>query len=122
MENTTTRRDLLRAAALGATALGVAAAQENKSVAGMPFEPKETPRLGLIGAGGRGGSILREWLALENLRVTAVCDPVKEAAAKAAAAVQQRGQNAPAVYDKGETDFENLVKRDDVDFVYIATP
>src|ERR1017187_5012503 len=106
MEPTTTRRDLLRAAALGATALGAsaAAAQENKSVAGMPFEAKETPRMGLIGAGGRGSGMLREYLAVENLRVTAVCDPVKEAAAKAAATVQQRGQNAPAIYDKGETD------------------
>jgi hypothetical protein len=124
MEKSTTRRDLLRAAALGATALGVTsvAAQENKSVAGMPFEPKETPRMGLIGAGGRGSGMLREFLAVENLRVTAVCDPVKAAAAKAAAAVKQRGQNEPAVYDKGETDYENLVKRDDVDFVYIATP
>ena len=86
MENTTTRRDLLRAAALGATALGVSSAQQNKSVAGMPFDPKETPRMGLIGAGGRGSGMLREFLAVENLRVTAVCDPVKEAAAKAAAA------------------------------------
>jgi hypothetical protein len=125
MENSTTRRDLLRAAALGATALGVSsvAAQSNaKSVAGMPFDPKETPRMGLIGAGGRGGSMLHEFLAVENLRVTAVCDPAKEAAAKAADAITKRGQNAPAIYDKGEHDFENLVKRDDVDFVYIATP
>ena len=67
MEPKSSRRDLLRAAALGATALGVtAAAQENKSVAGMPFEAKETPRMGLIGAGGRGSSMLREWLAVEN--------------------------------------------------------
>ena len=88
----------------------------------MPFEAKETPRMGLIGAGGRGGSMLREWLAVENLRVTAVCDPVKRPRPKRQRRSQQRGQNAPAVYDKGETDFENLVKRDDVDFVYIATP
>ncbi|HEY3841328.1 MAG TPA: Gfo/Idh/MocA family oxidoreductase [Bryobacteraceae bacterium] len=126
MENTTSRRDLLRAAALGATALGVAssAAQTttNKSVAGMPFEAKQTPRMGIIGVGGRGGGMLNEYLAVENLRVTAVCDKDKAAAAKGAAAVARRGQNPPAVYDKGETDYENLVKRDDVDFVYIATP
>src|SRR5690349_23983309 len=123
MENSSTRRDLLRPAALGATALGVASAQSNaKTMAGVPFDRIETPRMGLIGAGGRGSGMLREYLAVENLRVTAVCDPVKEAAAKAAAAIEKRGQQKPAIFDNGEHDYENLVKRDDVDFVYIATP
>jgi hypothetical protein len=127
MDNQTTRRDLFRAAAFGATALGAAsAAQQNnsphKTVSGMPFEPRETVRMGLIGAGGRGSGMLREFLAVESLRVTAICDPIEEAAKKAAATVVARGQNEPALYTKGETDYENLVKRDDIDFVYIATP
>jgi hypothetical protein len=123
MENSTTRRDLLRTAAFGAAAAGVAAAQTGaKTMAGVPFDPIDTPRMGLIGAGGRGSGMLREYLSVENLRVTAIADPVKEAAARAAAAVEKRGQRKPAVYDNGEHDFENLVKRDDVDFVYIATP
>ena len=36
--------------------------------------------------------------------------------------VEKAGQNAPALYFKGERAFEELVKRDDVDLVYIATP
>jgi len=75
----------------------------DKSVAGMPFEPKETPRMGLIGAGDAAADAARMARRREP-PVTAVCDPVKAAAAKAAAAVEQRGQNAPAIYDKGETD------------------
>src|SRR6266700_4979073 len=121
----TSRRDLL----LGAAALGAAKAvgqspniAPNKTMIGVPFEPRETVRMGLVGAGGRGGGMVREFLACENLRVVAVCDPVKAHAEKAAAAVTQRGQNAPALYTNGDRDIENLARRDDVDLVYIATP
>ena len=63
-----------------------------------------------------------EYLGVEGLTVTAVCDVVKDAALKAQAAVERAGHHPPAVYANGERDFENLVKRDDVDFAYIATP
>src|SRR3954469_21786974 len=102
---TTSRRDLL----IGAAALGAvrAVAQDvnassNKTMIGVPFEPRETVRMGLIGAGGRGGGMVKEFLACENLRVTAVCDINKEHADKAAAAVTQRGQNPPATYTEGD--------------------
>src|SRR5215475_1672983 len=100
----TSRRDLL----LGAAALGAvkAVAQSpNKTMIGVPFEPKQTVRMGLIGAGGRGTGMLREFLACENLRVTAICDINPEHAQRAAGIVTQRGQNAPALYTKGEHDF-----------------
>jgi len=79
--------------------------------------------MGLIGAGQRGGiTMLHQWVAADNLRVTAVCDPVKDKALAAQATVERAGKNTPAVYANGDHDFENLVKRDDVDLVYIAAP
>ena len=36
--------------------------------------------------------------------------------------MERAGHKPPAVYASGERDFENLLKRDDVDFVYIPTP
>jgi hypothetical protein len=117
---TTSRRDLL----LGAAALGAARAvaqPASKTMIGVPFEPRETVRMGLVGAGGRGTGMMREFLACENLRVVAVCDIVRSHAERAAAAVTQRGQNAPTLYTNGERDFENLA-RHDLDLVYIATP
>ena len=54
--------------------------------------------------------------------MTAVCDVVKDAALQAQATVERAGQHPPAVYANGERDFENLLKRDDVDFAYIPTP
>ncbi len=47
---------------------------------------------------------------------------MKEKTTSGAATVEKAGQKAPALYFKGERDFENLCARDDVDFVYVATP
>ena len=95
---------------------------EHASVAGLPFEARANVRMGLIGCGERGSDMLKEYLGVDGLTVTAVCDVVKDAALHAQAAVERAGQHPPAVYAKGERDFENLLKRDDVDFAYMATP
>src|SRR5579884_342342 len=123
------RRDLLHRTATGAALAGLAAvasgeppAAARKSMIGVAFEPRDTVRMGLIGCGGRGNGVLNDWLGVENLQVMAVADPVKDHALKAQAAVERAGQHPPAVYANGEHDFENLLKRDDIDFVYIPTP
>ena len=100
-----------------------AAAQTGqKSVVGMPFDPRANVRMALIGCGERGSDMLKEYLGVDGLTVTAVCDVVKDAALQAQAAVERAGQHPPAVYANGERDFENLLKREDVDFAYMATP
>ena len=92
------------------------------SVIGMKFSPMNVVRVGIIGVGARGSGMLREFLAVENVQITALCDIVKEKTVSAQKAVEKAGQKAPALYFKGERDFENLCKRDDIDFVYVATP
>src|SRR5947209_13203621 len=127
-ESQVSRRDLFRRTAAGAALIGLAgsAAGEppagGQSMIGVRFEPKDQVRMGLIGCGGRGRGVLNDWLGVENLQVMAVCDPVKEHALKAQAAVERAGQRPPAVYANGEHDYENLLKREDLDFVYIPTP
>ena len=122
------RRDLLRGAVAGTGAAllsqSVVAAPQptHQPVIGMPFEARPNVRMGLIGCGSRGSGMLEEFLGVEGLTVTAVCDVVKDAALKAQANVERAGHHPPAVYANGEHDFENLVKREDVDFVYIPTP
>ncbi len=119
------RRDLFRTAAAGALLAADAHGAPQKraaSMIGAPFEPRDTVRMGLIGCGGRGQDVLQDWLGVDNLQIIAVCDSVKDHALKAQAAVERAGQKPPAVYAGGERDFENLVARDDLDFVYTATP
>ncbi|MFF8814673.1 Gfo/Idh/MocA family protein [Streptomyces pactum] len=89
---------------------------------GVPFERRETVRVGIIGLGQRGGSMIDLFLALPGVRVTALCDPVREKAEAAAAKVTAAGQPAPARYTGGDRDFVRLCERRDVDFVYVATP
>ena len=89
---------------------------------GVPFERRATVRLAIVGTGLRGRSILSELLAIDGVQVTAVADIVPDKAARAVKMCTDAGQPAPAMYAEGETDFERLVARDDIDFVYTATP
>ncbi|WP_030686107.1 Gfo/Idh/MocA family protein [Streptomyces globisporus] len=92
------------------------------TMAGVPFERRSTVRIALVGLGNRGSSMIDNYLALSWVRVVAVCDPVREKAERAAAAVVAAGQPAPALYTHGEDDYENLLTRADIDFVHVATP
>src|SRR5262245_6966167 len=124
------RRAMLRGAAIagvglaatgGGTAVadtGVAPERRGKSMIGVPFEGFENPRFGIIGLGNRGGGMLPLLLEVPGAQVTALCDIRPEFAQAAAKVVTDAGRPAPAVYTGGDEDFENLVKRDDVDFVY----
>jgi predicted dehydrogenase len=88
---------------------------------GVPFEARERVRLGIIGVGGRGSSLLQDLLAIEKVEVKAICDLVREKVARAQKVVTDAGQPEPAGFSKGETDFKNLTQLE-LDIVYIATP
>ena len=55
----------------------------NATMIGVPFEARERVRLGIIGVGGRGTSLLGDLLAVENVDVKAICDLVPEKVAHA---------------------------------------
>jgi Oxidoreductase family, NAD-binding Rossmann fold len=91
------------------------------SMMGVPFEARERVRLGIIGVGGRGSSLLTDLLAVENVEIKAICDLVPEKVAHAQKVAIDAGQPQPAGFSKGEWDFKNLTQLD-LDIVYIATP
>jgi len=88
---------------------------------GVPFEARERVRLGIIGVGGRGTSLLRDLLAVDGVEVKAICDLVPEKVERAQKTVTDAGQPMPAGFSKGDQDFKNLNQLD-LDIVYIATP
>jgi hypothetical protein len=88
---------------------------------GVPFEAKDRVRLGIIGVGGRGTSLLRDLLTVENVEIKAICDLVSEKVEHAQKMVTDAGQSKPAGFSKGDSDFKNL-NRLELDIVYIATP
>ena len=89
---------------------------------GVPFERRDVVRFGIVGTGLRGRSVLSELLAIDNVTIVAVADIVPDKAQRAVMAVTDAGQPPPAVYAEGDHGFEQLVARDDIDFVYTATP
>ncbi len=98
------RRSFIKRTAIGAAGLAVAsdilgpalAAVTPKSahstMMGVPFAPRERVRLGIIGVGGRGSSLLKDLLAMEGVEVNAICDLVPEKVARARKAVRDTGQ------------------------------
>lgn len=116
-----TRKHLTRRRFL--TATGVAASAP--LFAGLPAsslsriqDANEFLRLGWIGVGGRGTSLLRHALnsaSESTLSVTAICDIDQGARERA---IGMCGALKPA----GIEDYRKLLERDDVDVVFIATP
>jgi predicted dehydrogenase len=105
-----------------ATALPQTPPPAGKTMMGVPFEAREVARVGLIGCGRRGLSHLGDLVGIEKLEIKAVCDVVPEQVAKAQALIEKAGRPRPEGYAKGDHHFEEMVKRDDLDLVYIATP
>ena len=126
------RRDFVIRTALGSAgvvvademASGLLAAAPKTSaqtMIGIPFEARERVRLGIIGVGGRGTSLLSNLLAVDGVDVKALCDLVPEKVEHAQKMVTDAGQAKPAGFTKGDWDFKNLNQLD-LDIVYIATP
>ena len=97
--------------------------QSRISMTGVPFEKRDVVRIAIVGTGLRGRSMMREWLGVDNVKITALCDIVPEKVAQTQQMMQRAGHTyEPAVFTAGDRDFENLCRRDDIDFVYTATP
>jgi hypothetical protein len=83
--------------------------------------PLERVRIGVIGLH-RGRTHVRAALGIDFTEVVAVCDVREDRANAAAELCVQAGRNRPAVYSGTENVWEELVDRDDIDVVYVATP
>ena len=79
-------------------------------------------RLGLIGIGGRGSKLLRLCLGFSDVSIPAVCDIVPDNLRRAQDAVEESGRSRPEGYGKDERSYLELLQRDDLDGVVIATP
>ena len=79
-------------------------------------------RLGIIGTGLRGQWMTHLCLLRNDVEIKAICDIDHEMINKTLNLIKDAGAFPPDVYKNGDHDFLNLVKRDDIDAVYIATP
>ena len=82
----------------------------------------DTVRVGVIGAGRRGSTILRLLADIDGVEIKAVCDPYSPAIDKAKTLLQELGVAAPVFYGDGDHAYRDLLERDDIDAVFVLTP
>jgi len=111
------RREFIRKNTIAGLGLAFA-----PSILNAGFLPAEKIRLGFIGVGGRGTWLMDLALKSNDVIVKAVCDIKQEAVLNAQKLVEEAGQPKPEGYSKSENSYLELVKREDLDGVVIATP
>lgn len=104
------RREFVSMAGAGLTLASSGAGEEKKV------------RIGVIGVGNRGQSLLGILLVIPGVEVPAVCDVDKERVSKAQDKVLSAGRSKPEGYSSGPEDYKRLIDRDDLDGVLMATP
>ena len=122
------RRNFLKRTA--ATAAGLAAGPtiipSSALGKGDAVAPSNRVALGHIGVGGQGNGLLRGFLNLDEGQSLAVCDPFKDRREAKAQAIEKHyaAASAKGTYKGCKTynDFRELIARDDIDAVVIATP
>lgn len=74
-------------------------------------------KIGVIGLGARGYSLLKDVILAQGEQVTAVCDVYEDRARQGAAAVQEAGQAEPAIY----LDYQEVIRDEAVTVVVITS-
>ncbi|CCH03238.1 oxidoreductase domain protein [Fibrella aestuarina BUZ 2] len=118
----TTRRTFLKTAALSSAALSLQPALAASSLTTNHPPMLDKVRLAFIGVGLRGRNHLQQALYRPDVEITALCDVSADSIARATALIEKAGRKAPATYTKGDEAFRDMLKRDDIDGVVIATP
>lgn len=109
------RRDFLRLSALGGTGVMLSACSTLR-----PLQPlaSDEVRIGLIGVGGKGMSVLGDVLKQKGTRITAVCDADSAHCEAANAELVKKGKAKAEVF----IDYRKLLESSEVDAVIISTP
>ena len=111
------RRNFIKQSALASTSLAFMSSRMIASTKNFP-----NLRLGVIGTGLRGQWMTNLCLLRNDVDIKAICDIDSEMINKTLNIIKNAGGKPPDVYKNGQHDFLNLVQRDDLDAVYIATP
>ncbi len=125
----TSRRTFLETSALAATGAALAPAARAATRSAAP--PGERVRMGFIGVGNRGSYLLDRFVEQPDVDLVALCDAYEPYATRRLSEVHPRWVASGRTPRRGEPlrdgvgvhrDFRELLARDDVDAVCIATP
>jgi predicted dehydrogenase len=111
------RRHFIKTCTMAGTALAVVPA--GGLFAG---DIKEQVRIGMIGVGLRGMGHLNNLLNRKDVRITAICDIDPERIDLAQQALEKAGMKRASAYQSGETVYQELLAKEKLDGVIVATP
>ncbi len=111
------------AAAFGGITLSASALQSQSAAkTKINLPPIDKVRIGIIGLGGRGNSLMGNLLQMKGeVEIRALCDIYPERTKSAAQRVIKAGLSKPELYSGDEHIWKKLVEREDIDAVIIAT-
>jgi predicted dehydrogenase len=95
------------------------------SMLGFKVDPIKKVRVGMIGLGNRGKTLLEmfEYLISKNsAEIVALCDIREKNVQLAEEKLAKWQKKKPKKYSKNEDDWKNLAKQDNIDLLLIATP
>ncbi len=97
-----------------------ARAEGQTHVLNLTAPKMKTVRVAFVGLGMRGPGAVKRFTYIPGVEIVALCDYERERAEKCQKALREAGL-APADIYYGETGYEELCKRPDIDLVYVAT-
>ena len=106
------RRTFIKA--LGATSAASLAAQQKGP-------QKEIIKIGFIGTGNRGRGLIKGLLNIQGANIAAVCEPHQINLDRVMKMFKGKGQS-PKIYSNGDLDYRNMLEKENLDAVFIATP
>jgi predicted dehydrogenase len=119
------RRSFLRNSALASAALAVpkiVGAESPQLPNNQSPITNNRLRIGFIGVGLRGQNHVELALLRDDCEIAAIADPDPRMMADTLKMIETKGKKKPAVFDKGDYDYLNLLKDKNIDAVVIATP
>ncbi len=123
--NTESRRNFLKSA--GLIGLGLTLFPKNikantrNQITPLNFSDKKI-RIGFVGIGARGITLLKGLLNFDIVEIPAICDIREDRVERAEKVIIEAGLEKPKKYSKGEYDFERMCEKEELDLVINATP
>jgi len=78
-------------------------------------------RIGIIGTGGRGTSLIGELLKMPDVEIVSVCDLFRSKAENAVSICKEKRNQEPVIYCRDENTWKEMLDREKLDAVLIAT-
>jgi predicted dehydrogenase len=116
------RRSFVKKTTMGLGALAFGQYLPQLVLAAEESNNTKPVRVGIVGVGARGTSLLHILINLKGCKVCALCDIVPEKVERAKKTVKHAGHGEAGSYTKGERDFERMCENEQLDLVLTATP